>query len=218
MTINLKIKLLTLVSLCCLFFLTGHSTVMGPVKVDIIGFDCHSNSIFFTRTDWSECDCPTELYTYRIDIDSLEINSNWSSRNEYRKNRDEIIKNKGLGDLSRLDTTITPEFILFSWEPEVKYYSKVLIAETVSCPFKLSILGQDYKYYQCSKKSGEPEIINLEIDKESGLILIKYQGDCFEGNWKDSLIFYSRKNGKTISKKLTIDNITPLEFYEMKKK
>ena len=204
--------------LICLNFLSGNATTMGPVIIDIIGFDSQKNAIFFTRTDWSECDCPTELYTYRFDIDSIEINLNWCSRNEYRRNRDEILKNRGLGNLVRLDTTIIPEFVLFNWEPEVKYFSKVLLAETVSYPFKLSILGQDYNYYQCSKNSGDPKIINLEIDKESGLILIKYKGDCFEGNWRDSLIFYSKKNGKTISKKLSIDNIVPLEFYRMKKK
>ena len=213
-----KIKIFIFTVLFGFNSLTGSSTVMGPVKIDILGFDKHSNTIFFTRTDWAECDCQTELYIYRIDTDSLEIISDWSPRIEYSKNKNEIIKNKGFASLAQPDTLALPDFVVFNWEPEVKYYSKVILSETVSCPFKLSIFGQDYRYYQCSKKSGEPKIVNLRIDKDSGLIFIKFQGDCFEGNWEDSLIYYSLKDGKSYSKKLTTNDIAPLEIYEMKKK
>jgi hypothetical protein len=218
MTLKPKIKLFTFTVLFCLNCLTGFSTVTGSVIIDIFGFDSVTKSIFFTRTDWGECNCQTELYTYRIDTDSLEIISDWSSRTEYSENRNEIIKNKRFANLAQPDTSVLPDFVLFKWEPEVKYYSKVLLAETVSCPFKLSIFGQDYRYYQCSKNSGKPEIVSLRIDEDSGLIVVKFQGDCFEGNWNDSLIYYSRKDGKRFSKKLTTNDVVPLEIYEMEKK
>lgn len=212
MTLKPIIKIFTFTVLFCFNYLTGFSTVMGPVKIDILGFDTHTNSIFFTRTDWAECDCQTELYTYRIDTDSLEIISDWSPRIDYSRNKKEIIKNKGFANLAQPDTSVLPEFVLFKWEPEVKYYSKVIQAETVGYPFILSIFGQDYKYYQCSKNNGEPKIVNLRIDKDSGLIFVRFQGDCLEGNWKDSLIYYSFKNGKKFSKKLTTNDVAPLKI------
>ena len=214
MTLKPKIKIFTFTVLFCFNYLAGFSTVMGPVKIDILGFDNHTNSIFFTLTDWGECGCQTDLYIYRIDTDSLETISNWSLRTEYSRHRNEIIENKGFANLAQPDTSVLPDFVLFNWEPEVKYYSKVIQAETVSYPFKLSIFGQDYEYYQCSKNSGEPKIINLRIDKNSGLIFVRFQGDCFEGNWKDSLIYYSQKNGKKFSKKLTTNDVEPLKIYE----
>ncbi len=216
MTFKPEIKTLAFTFLFCFHHSAGFSTVMGPIKIDILGFNSHTNSIFFTRTDWSECDCQTELYTYSIDNDSLEIISNWSLRTEYSKNKNKIIIDKGLANLAQPDTAILPNFVLLKWAPPVKYYSKVLLTETVSYPFEISIFDQQYKYYQCAKNSGDPQIINLKIDENSGLILVNFQGDCFEGNWNASLIYYSKKNGKKFSKKLTGNDVTPLKFFEAK--
>uniref|UniRef100_UPI003217EFCC hypothetical protein n=1 Tax=uncultured Draconibacterium sp. TaxID=1573823 RepID=UPI003217EFCC len=214
MKTNKKIKTFTLLLLFWLIHFTGFSTVMGPVKIDILGFDSSTNTIYFTHTDWAECDCPTELYTYRIDTDSLEVISDWSPRGEYAANRNEIIRSKGLAHLIAPDTTALPDFISYNRESEIKYYSRVVMDETTACPFKLTIFEQDYSYYQCWKASGEPEIIHFKIDKNFGLLFVKFQGECFEGNRIDSLIFYSKKNGKRFSKKLTANDVRPLDDWK----
>ena len=213
MKTNSKIKTYTLILLFCLLHLTGFSTVGGPVKIDVLGFDSKTNTIYFTRTNWAECDCPTELYTYQIDTDSIEVITNWSPKYEFAKHRGAIIKSKGLDFLAQPDTTALPGFVSFSLEPEVKYYNKV-VDETVASPFKITIFEQDYPYYQCYQHSEEPEIIHLTIDDDLGLLFIKFQGDCFEGNWIDSLIFYSKKDGKLFSKKLTAKDVKPLDYWK----
>lgn len=176
-------KILTILFLLILSCLNGFCSVFG--------FDRQSNSIFLTRTDWSECDCQTELYIYRIGSDLIEIVADWSSRTELAKHRDETVKSKELAYLIQPDTFALPEFVQFNWEPEVKYYNKTMQKETVARPFKLSVFKTHYKYYQCWTSSGDPEFMNLKVDADSGLILVKFQGDCFKGNWKDSLIYYS---------------------------
>lgn len=218
MTLNITSRFI-ITLLFCLSSFIGFSTVMGPVVIDIIGFDNNTNAIYFTRTDWSDCDCETDLYIYHIDKDSTEVIVNWSSRRAFSKNRYETIKNKGLENLVQLDTTVQPSFIILRWEEEKKYYSKVLLKETISCPFSISVFENTYKYYQCSKNSPKPELLCIEIEKgKSGLVLVKFQGDCYEGNMKESLIFYSKKDGAEFSKKLTLKDQAPLEFFEIKKK
>ncbi len=187
--------------------MNGFCTVLGSIKIDVLGFDRQSNSIFFTRTDWSECDCQTELYIYRIDADTIEIVKDWCSRNKYATHRDEIVKSKGLTYLTKPDTLALPKFVKFNWEPEVKYYNKTMQKETIARPFKLSVFKTHYSYYQCWKSSGNPEFINMKVDADSGLILVKFQGDCFEGNWRDSLVYYSNRNGKNFTKKLTANDV-----------
>ncbi|QGY46043.1 hypothetical protein GM418_20940 [Maribellus comscasis] len=204
-----KIAFLFLFLFICL---KGFSTVLGPVKIDIIGFDTNTNSIFFTRTDWAECDCKTELFIYKIDSNSIEKDLNWSSRYDFEKNREEVIRKKGFAYLSHPDTTALPGFISLKWEPEIKYISKASQRETTGLPFKISIFGREYKYYQCSKESGAPQITNFEINKDSGLLLITFQGDCFEGYWIDSLIYYSNEDKKKYCKKLTANDVKPLEI------
>jgi hypothetical protein len=212
-----KFKLFIFTLILSLNYIPGFSTVMGPIKIDILGFDEAENTLYFTRTDWGECDCQTDLYIYKIDNESTEIISDWSSRTDYSRNRDEIIINKGYSDLVQLDTIILPDFISFKWGPEVKYYSKINLDETISLPFIITVFGAGYNYYQCSKKSGEPKIINLKIDEDSGVILIQFQGDCFEGNWRDSLIYYSKKSG-FYSRKLISNDVIPLDSYKIQKK
>ncbi|WP_321375284.1 hypothetical protein [uncultured Draconibacterium sp.] len=214
MKTNPKIKILALSLLFCFLHLTGFSTVGGPVKIDVLGFDSSTNTIYFTRTSWAECDCPTELYTYQIDTDSVEIITNWSPKYEFAKHRNAIIKSKGLDYLEQPDTTALPAFVRHSREPEVKYYNKVVMDTTIAKPFKITIFEKDYSYYQCYQHSEEPEIIHLKIDDDLGLLFIKFQGECMEGNWIDSLIFYSKKNGKLISKKLTANDVRPLDDWK----
>ncbi|WP_163712094.1 hypothetical protein [Mangrovibacterium lignilyticum] len=208
-------KLIAFVVVCCVQSLAGFATVNGPQIIDFIGFDPQTNSILFTRTDWSDCDCPTELYTYHIDTDLLEVNSDWSPRDEYTRDKNQILQSKGLTYLAELTSAELPEFVLFSWEPEISYYSKIKEGMVVSSPFKISIFKQDYQYYQCSEESGEPNIIHLSIDSDSGLVFVNFQGDCYEGNWKDSLIYYSKKAGKTFSKKLSPDKLPPIGSYQI---
>jgi len=203
--------------LLTLLFQNCFSTVMGPVKIDLIGFDINSNSIFFTRTDWGEFDDGTDLYIYRITQDTIEIVSNWSSKYEYEKKRDQIIENNGLSNLSTIDTSTIPDFVMFAWESPVKYISKISQEETISCPFKISVFDKDYNYYQCSEKSGEPIILNYQINENSGLIFIKFQGDCFEGNYRETFIFY-KSGEKPFSRKLVDRDIAPLDLYRVKKK
>ena len=92
MTLKPKIKLFTCTVLFCFNCLTGFSAVTGPVIIDIPGFDSVTKSVFFARTAWGECNGQTELYTYRIDTDSFEIISDWCSRTESAKNRNEMQK------------------------------------------------------------------------------------------------------------------------------
>lgn len=116
--------------------------------------------------------------------------------------------------LAQPDTTALPDFVSFSREPEVKYDNKVVMDTTVTTSFKITIFEQEYPYYQCYQHSEEPEIIHLKIDDDIGLLFIKFQGECMGGNWIDSLIFYSKKNGKLISKKLTAGDVMPLDYYK----
>lgn len=211
---NPKFKTLTLGLLFCLLHLKGFSTVMGPVKINIIGFDSSTNTLYFTRTDWAECVCETDLYIYKIETDSLEEIPDWSPRGEFAKYRDEIIKNKGLDYLAQPDTTALPNFVSFSRETEVKYYNKVVMDTTIATLFKITIFEQDYSYYQCYEHNGDPEIIHLNINNDFGLLFIKFQGECMEGNWIDSLIFYSKKNGKRFVKKLTANDVRPLAYWK----
>ena len=211
-----KLQRFALALVFCIISAPGFSRVNGPLIIDFIGFDAKTYSISFTRTDWSECDCATELYTYYMDSDSLVIDSEWSPRNDFSENRNNILEAKGLARLPQLNSTDFPDFISFDWEPGVSYYSRITEAETVSYPFTISIFGFEYHYYQCRKESGEPNVINLRIDAYSGLVFINFQGDCLEGNWEDSLIYYSKKGGVEFSKRLTPDRLVPLEFYGMK--
>lgn len=204
-------------SLTLIFFLlhfTGFSTVGGPVNIDVLGFDSKTNTIYFTRTDWAECICETDLYTYSIDTDSLDVISDWSPRGEFVNHRAAILKSKGLDYLAQPDSTALPAFVSYSPKSEVKYYNKVVMDTTVAAPFKLTIFEEEYSYYQCYQHSDEPEIIHLKIDDDLGLLFIKFQGECMEGNWIDSLIFYSKKNGKLISKKLTANDVRPLDDWK----
>jgi len=211
-------KIFLLSFLFGLICIAAISTVKGPLKIDILGFDELTNAVYFTRTDWSECVCETDLYIYRVDKETIEIIADWVPRYDFQKDRNGIIESKGLGHLSPLNKSPLPDFIQFRWEPEVKYYSKVLLDYTTSFPFKVSVFGQDYNYLQCGKKGGDPEITNFEINSNSGLVFVKFQGDCFEGFWYDSLIFYSNKNEKTFSKSLTEKRNTSVEFYRMEEK
>jgi len=196
-----------------LLVMKGHSTVHGPVKIDIVGYDQKLQHLYFTRTDWSECDCETDLYIYKIDIDSVEIIKDWIPRSEYRKNKDLIIKNKGFNNLSIIDTTSLPDFISLNWEPKVKYYSKVLLYETVSSPFNIQIFNEQYHFYECNETKTIQKFSNFIINEYQGFVLLTFQGECFEGNSIDTIIFYDSKNKS--SRELVINYLRPLDLYMM---
>ncbi len=73
---------------------------MGPIRIEILGLDTQNNIIYFARTDWVECDCDK----YYIDSDSLEIITSWSGR--LRLHRQEVLEEKGLNQLQKIDTSI----------------------------------------------------------------------------------------------------------------
>jgi len=212
-----KLKRFLLILLCCTLSVAGFSTVKGQDIIDFIGFDSQTNSISFKRIDWSDSESPKEIYTYWIDKDSLEVFFDWGVPADTLKNENEIFETEGLTSLAQLTSTDLPYFIWFRWEPEVSYDSNITGEETVSFPFKISIFKQEYYYYQCSKESGEPNVIHFKIDDDSGLVFVNFQGDCFEGRWKDSLIFYSKKDGRKFSKRLTVNDLIPLDFFRMKR-
>jgi len=58
----------------------AYSTVLGPIIIDIIGYDSITNTIYFARTNWADCDCETDLFKYNISNDSIEIISSWAKR------------------------------------------------------------------------------------------------------------------------------------------
>ena len=186
-------KSLFLVTL--LFFsLSGHSTVMGPVVIEFIGYDTNKNVVYLTQTDWGECDCETDLYIYHINQDSIEIIENWSSRNNYRLRYQEVLKEKRLENLSLIDTasTNTIEYF-FRWLPKTDFYSPVMMKDTVNCPFLIQINNVNYKFIQCYSQKEKPKIKEYSINKSIGFLHIQYKGDCYEGNFRDELILIKKK-------------------------
>lgn len=210
-----KLILLTVLGLCSsMMTMNVWAGKNGPLVIDFIGFNNQANAVIFTRTDWSVGDYPTELYTYRIDADSLMIDDNWIPRNDFKERKAEVLEEYGLADLTRLSSVDIPFFVNFRWDKPVKYYSKQKGRVAFSLPFTIKIGKEEYVYYQCSGESDEPNIIHLKIDANSGLLLVNFQGDCDDGNWRDSLIYYSGNNGKFFSKKLTPDDVLPMEKYK----
>lgn len=217
MTFEPKIKAVILFLLLNFMFLFVSATVMGPIVIDVIGYDASTHSVYFTRTDWGECNCETDLYIYRTDRDTLEVQKNWASRNLYRMKRERVLEMKGLSNLKYLQTAALPQFVSLLWLPEVGYISKVTEAETASFPFNVRVFTKNYDFILCSKSKGDPQIVNHPINDYSGLILIIYQGDCFEGNLKEALIYYFYKDGKSFSRRLSPESAAPLKFMEMEK-
>ena len=98
-----------------------------------------SNSVVFTSTNWSDGGCSTDLYTYQIELDSLLIEPNWASCDEFNQNKDEILKDRGLGNLVSLPSVDIPYFITFRWDQPVRYFSVRRNENTYNRPFTLTI-------------------------------------------------------------------------------
>jgi len=211
---RLKLVLLTLAGVCSMFVQNAWGGKNGQHVIDFVRFDYQSNSVVFTSTNWSDGACSTELYTYQIELDSLYIDTNWASCDEFDQNKDEIMENRGLSNLASLPSVDIPYFVAFRWDQPVKYFSVRRNENTYNRPFTLTILKQEYNYYQCSGESNEPNIIHLKIDGNSGLVFINFQGDCSEGNWRDSIIYYYREEGRSFTRKLTPNDVLPIDIYK----
>ena len=186
--------------------LNVYSTVLGPIVIDIIGYDSSTNIIYFAQTNWADCDCETDLFKYNISNDSIEIISNWAKRYNFSKNKNEVIKEKGLDYLFPIDSLSEGSLFLFAWLPKVAYYSPVIMKDTVNCPFQILISNKKYNYTQCYSQNYEPLIKEFKINNKVGLILIKYTGDCIEGNTIDRLIFYQRDKNGIQSRELILED------------
>ncbi len=188
------------------FSLIGHSTVMGPVSIEFVGYDSDRNIVYLTRTDWGECDCETDLYMYHINQDSIEIIENWSGRNNFRLRHQEVLIENGLKNLSKIDTTNTNTIeYLFNWLPKTDYYSPVMMKDTVNCPFLIQINEENYKFIQCYSQKEKPKIKEYSVNNSIGFLHIQYIGDCYEGNFRDELILI-KNNGVELDSRLLISN------------
>jgi hypothetical protein len=182
-----------------------YSTVLGPIEIEILGYDNEAQKLFFTRTDWADCDCETDLYIYHISNDSLEVISNWARRFDFRMTKNKVIVEKKLNYLTPLSITpLTDTIYSFTWLPKIPYFSRVINAKTNDCPFQIQIGDRKYSYKQCFNQKDKPLIKGFTINDFCGVLLIKYQGDCIEGNTRDILIFYKRDKDKIVSRELKI--------------
>jgi hypothetical protein len=191
------------------FSLIGHSTVMGSLTIEFVGYDIEKNIVYLARTDWAECDCDTELYIYHINQDSIEIVKNWSGRNNFRLRRQTVLAEKGLENLLSIDSTslVTTEYI-FKWLPKTDYYSRVMGMDTVNCPFTIQISETNYNFVQCYSQKKNPEIKEYSINQSIGFLHIRYTGDCYEGNFRDELILI-KKNSEELESRLLISSNIP---------
>ena len=202
-------------SICKVFFIAiliflktnAFSTVSGPIIIDIIGYDSVTNTVYFAQTSWAECDCETDLYQYNISNDSLEIIPKWAERHRFSKDKGKVIREKGLDYLSP-KALLTPKELTFkfAWLPKITYYSQVMMKDTVNCPFQVLIGNKVFKYTQCYNQSFMPIITEFRIKNYSGIILIRYNGDCFEGNTLDKIIFYQQNKNLVTSRELNVQD------------
>lgn len=186
--------------------LIGYSTVMGPLTIEFVGYDIEKNIVYLARTDWAECDCETDLYIYHINQDSIEIVENWSGRNNFRLRRQTVLAEKGLENLSRIDSTsINTIGFLFKWLPKIEFYSPVMMKDTYNCPFLIQINEDKYKFIQCYSQKEKPKIKEYSINQSIGFLHIQYRGDCYEGNFRDELILI-KKNSEELKSRLLISS------------
>ena len=182
-----------------------YSTVMGPINIEIIGYDSKMQKLYFTKTDWDECDCETDLYVYHIANDSLAVISKWADRYVFQKDKNKVIAEKKLNYLTPVSITSSTDTIYsFTWLPKIPYFSRVINAKTYDCPFQIQIGDRKYSYKQCFNQKDGPLIKGFTINDFCGVLLIKYLGDCIEGNTRDILIFYKRDKDKIVSRELKI--------------
>jgi hypothetical protein len=199
------IRTVLLIFLLILWKANAYSTTKGPIIIDIIGYDSISNIIYFTQTNWAECDCETDLYKYHVSIDSLEIVSNWAKRTNFSKNKTEVIKEKGLDYLIPINIpTVEKTIYSFAWLPVNAYYSNVLMKDTIECSFQISVGNRIYKYVQCYSQNNLPIVKEFEIKVDFGLVTVNYNGECMEGNTIDKLIFYKRSSEGVESRELKV--------------
>lgn len=203
-----------MVGLCFMLVQFVQAGTNGPQVIDFIGFDRTTNSVVLTRTNWSEEGCAIALYTYCVDDDSLAIDPAWHAVVDFEQRKAEILADVSLSGIEPLNSSDIPYFIAFKWEQPVKYFSTRTNQNTYNRPFSITVFRQQYNYYQCSSASNEPNVIHLHIDSDSGLVFINFQGDCDEGYWCDSVIYYSRKNGQFFSRKITPNDVSPINTYK----
>ena len=197
-------KILALIVYLCVVSGTTFSAVQGPVAFDILGYDTKLKVVFFTRTDWGNCDCETDLYTYFPDKDSMAITYNWSKRIEFAKNKSSIIKKKGFAQLVKLNPISNPNQSIckFTWLPRENEFGLISPANADKFPFQLEIGKAVYQFVQCFSNSINPRIKQFRISDNSSFILITYKGDCTHGNTRDILILCRKTNGVQLSQEI----------------
>jgi len=203
---NTFLKIALIAFLIVSFNYNSFSTVMGPVYIDILGIDNETNAIYFVRTDWSECDCQPELFKYYIDNDSLVFIPEWAERYPFNRNKKEVIKEKGLDYLSKLDTVsnFSKKVFSFEWQPPIEVYSGVLMKDTVNYPFRLKFAERYFEYIMCLSKDKTLKIDKYELNENFGFVLCRYQGDCYEGNTRDKVIFFKVNGESVLSRELNV--------------
>jgi len=206
--ISIYRNLLNIILFLIVVFFTGiektYSATKGPIAIDILGYDFNSKIVFFTRTDWSDCNCETDLYKYHINADSIEIITSWCKRGDYARDKATIIKGKGLGLLTKLTplSNSNHSVYLFAWLPKEKEFSSSFNTNVENYPFQLEIGKTIYQYVQCFSKSINPRIKHYRIGENTGFILVTYKGDCNVGNTQDVLIIYRKTTNKLVSREV----------------
>jgi hypothetical protein len=187
----------------CLILLSrlSYSTVLGPIIIDLIGFDEKTNILYFAKTNWGEFDFETDLYKYNLTSDKLEIVTKWCKRSVYRAKRDSVLKIHRLNSLSKLTEVEGKDIFQLIWLPKKKAYSGLYMKDTMKYSFKIVIGERSYSYQICFKQEA-PEIRTYKITDSIGLIIVHYRYDCLEGNMGDKAIFYNSKSKNIYSKEL----------------
>jgi hypothetical protein len=182
-------------------------TVSGPTIIDIIGFDQDLNVLYFTKTNWADCgECETDLYTYYLNNDSLLIHKNWSERYEYKKHKYYVLKINDLYPIMWIDTIVPKNNpVDFYWLPREEVYNPVLMKDTLNSPFKILIQNKSFVYNQCLGQDEIPKITQFKINGKKRLVHVRYQGECYEGNTIDELIYYEYRNSDIYSRDLKLD-------------
>lgn len=177
------------------------STVMGPIIIDIIGYEPKSNAIYFAKSDWRETGNATELYTYYIDRDSLGITKWWCDNYVYEKHRDSILKVNELDTLKKMYKVDGMDIFSFAWLNKQRTFSPVFDKDTTIYPFKIMIGNKSYPYKVCYNQS-IPEFKTYAISNTMGIIIMNYKYDCFEGNMGDEIFFFKKSSENTFSRVL----------------
>ena len=191
------------VFILCLLLLSrfSYSTVLGPIIIDLIGYDEKTNTLYFAKTNWGEFDIETDLYKYNVKNDNLEVVSKWCKRSVYRSKRDSILAINGLNKLTKLSEISENDIFQLIWLPKTKAYSALHMKDSVNYPFKITIGEKSYSYHICYNQE-KPQIKTYKIADSIGLIIIHYRYDCIEGNMGDVAIFYNAKSKNIYSKEL----------------